>query len=181
MEKLIEQIAVSAVNLDSIKSRRFGVFCPFPIGLDDPRDFLKLQGTRGDEGFFRADETYVAAGLNRTWCHGQLTIQIQRVRNPPDVPQLKEHFPTLRMDGAGDFLPALHLLLRPDPGAVRVADALWSDRSGLTNDQAHAGALAIVFRHQVVRHATFARAAARERCHDHPICQFKRTNFDRSK
>ena len=76
-------------------------------------------------------------------------------------------------------LPAVDLLARPDAGRPRIADPHRRHRRRLRDDQPGRGPLRVVFRHQGVWNAALARAAARERGHDHSIGKTQITDDDR--
>src|SRR5690606_37805547 len=44
LQKLVQQVAVRAVDEYTVETCTFGVLGTFAVGLDDPRNFLKLQG-----------------------------------------------------------------------------------------------------------------------------------------
>ena len=78
----------------------------------------------------------MAFGGDGARCDGQFAVQVQRVGNPPNVPQLQEDAPTGVMDGLGDVGPAANLFVGPDAWGVRVANAQRGNRSGFAEDQA---------------------------------------------
>ena len=59
------------------------------------------------------------------------TVQINRVRDAADMPELKEDAATPGVNGSGDLLPTGHLLRRPNSRGVWVADSHGSDRRRL--------------------------------------------------
>ncbi len=75
------------------------------------------------------------------------------------------------MHGGGDLAPALGLLGRPHARHAEIAHALGADRRALGDDQAGAGALAVIVRHQVVGNLGRACAQPRQGRHEDAIGQ----------
>jgi len=79
LQKLIEQIAVRAVQFHAIKSGTLGVYCTFSIGLNDARDFVPFQGPGRDVWLHRAEQTDMSSRSNSARSHGHRSIQIVRI------------------------------------------------------------------------------------------------------
>ncbi len=94
------------------------------------------------------------------------------------MPQLHENQAAGPVHGLGGELPALHLLVRPDPRRIRIADAQRRHRGGLADDQAGRGALRIVPRHQRARYPLHARSGAGERRHHDAVAQGMVPDFE---
>jgi hypothetical protein len=84
------------------------------------------------------------------------------------VPELGHDLAAGRVHGARHGLPARDLLGRVQAGHVGVALALVADGGGFGDQQAGAGALGVVGRHQRGGHGV-RRAVARERGHDDAV------------
>ena len=56
LEKLVEEIAVGAVELDAVESGGLGVLCAAAEGFDDAFDLFDFEGSGSDEGTLRAEE-----------------------------------------------------------------------------------------------------------------------------
>src|SRR3990167_6719331 len=179
LQELVEQVTVRAVDFHAVKAGGLGVFRAHAIGLDDIGDFFGFQGARGDEVLHRAYQADVTRRLDGARRDRQLTVQVDRVGNAPDVPQLQNDFAACSVHGLGHIAPATYLLIRPDTGGIRVADAHWGHGGGFTDDQAGAGALHVVLGHQRVGHAAFIGAAAGQRGHDDAVIELQIANLDR--
>lgn len=94
------------------------------------------------------------------------------------MPELQHNLAALGMHGVGNLLPALHLFGGPDARGVRVADAHGRHRGGFADDQAGAGALAVVLDHKLTGHAARFCAAAGQGRHDDAIGQFQVADLD---
>lgn len=110
--------------------------------------------------------------------HRQLAIQVERIGNPPDVPELQEDAPAGGVHRLGHVAPATDLVIGPDAGGVGIAYAHRRDRGGLAEDQAGIGALGVVLGHQGVGHAAFIGAAAGQRRHDDAVGQLEVAEHD---
>ena len=179
LEKLVDEIAVRAVDLDAVEARGLGVFRALPIGLDDGRDFLERQRARRDEVLHRAHQADVPGGPDRAGGNRQLAIQIERIGNAADMPELEQDSPAGIMHGAGDGFPALDLLVRPDARRVRIADAHRGHGGGFGEDQAEGGALGVILGHQRVRHAPGGGPATGERCHHDAVWKSEGSGLER--
>ncbi|MNY04289.1 hypothetical protein D3C86_1369560 [compost metagenome] len=178
LEELVEQVAVGAVDLNAVEAGGLGIRRALAVGLDDAGDLFRCQCARGLEGLHGADQADVALGLHRAGRHRQLAVQVARVGDAADVPQLQDDPPAGGVHGLGDVLPALYLLGGPDAGGVRVADAHRRDRGGFADDQAGAGALHVVLGHQRAGYAAGLGAAAGQRGHDHAVGQLQIAYLD---
>jgi hypothetical protein len=76
-----------------------------------------------------------------------LLLRHVRVCNAANVPQLGEDMCALSVDGVGDLLPCIDLLLRPDAWSVCPLGALTGDERALSEDEAGTatGSLFVVF------------------------------------
>ena len=130
LEELVDEIAVGGMEFHAIETGGFGVLRAAAELFDDVLDFGNCQRMRGDEVFLRPDEADVTCRGDRAGGDGQFAIEIERVRDPADVPELEENAAAVFMHGAGDELPSLDLFLRPDSRCVRIADAARRDGGG---------------------------------------------------
>ncbi|MCY1184960.1 hypothetical protein D9M73_256960 [compost metagenome] len=121
----------------------------------------------------------MALGLHRAGRHRQLAVQVARVGDAADVPQLQDDPPAGGVHGLGDVVPALHLLVGPDAGGIRIADAQRGHRGGFADDQPGGRALGVVLGHQRVGHTAFVRAAAGQGSHDDAVGEFQVADLDR--
>ncbi len=94
------------------------------------------------------------------------------VRNSPDMPELEEHMAAVGVDGVGDAPPGLDLRLGEAARRPDIALALLADLRRLGDDEAGAGALAIIERRERARHGVgLDGAVARQRRHGDAIRQ----------
>jgi hypothetical protein len=95
-----------------------------------------------------------------------------RMRHPPDVPQLQEYPPAGSVHRIRHQLPASDLRLAVDAGCEAVALPLPRNLRRLGDDQAGTGALGVIPRHDLVRQvARLGTARARHRRHDDAVGQ----------
>lgn len=92
-----------------------------------------------------------------------------RMHQPAHVPKLQRDTAAGRVHRRRDRLPALDLRIGPDARRAREAAALAADARGLADDQASAGALCVVVRHERRRHMVARGAAPRQRCHEDAV------------
>ena len=70
------------------------------------------------------------------------------VRNTPGMPQLDGNTPVFSVDAGGDLFPCGNLFRTVQPWRTRVAFSLSGNLGRFGNNQAGAGALAVVLAHQ---------------------------------
>lgn len=160
VDELVDQVAVGAVELDPVEAGVEGVACGLGIVGDDLPDFLHCQCARrrvldhlAAAGLRSAalgiDEDLHAFGHQRRGGHRGGVARLQRgVRDPADVPELGEDAPAGGVHRVGDLAPAGDLLGAVDARCPGVALALPADLGAFGNNQAGAGALAVVLGHQ---------------------------------
>jgi hypothetical protein len=182
LQKLVEQVAVRAVDLDAVKAGRFGVLGAVAKSLDDFRNFLGLQRARRDIRPLRANQAHMPLGGERAWRNRQRPVLVDRIGDAPDMPELEEHAPAGAMHALHDFAPTLDLLVGPNAGGVRIADAGGGDRRRLGNDQAGGRALRVIFAHHRIRNASWAgRSIARQGREDNAVGKFQIADLQRVK
>ena len=91
------------------------------------------------------------------------------MRNPPDVPELREDTPARRVDGVGHALPAGDLLRAENAGRAWIALAFLGDLCALGDDQPSAGALRIIGGGDRSWYFASTGAIARHRRHHDPV------------
>ena len=160
LQKLVEEVAVGAMDLNAIEAGALRVFGGAAELLDDQRDLARFEGARSDEGLLRADEGDVAGGDR------ELAVEEEGIGDAADVPDLLEDAAAVSVDGGGDGLPGFHLLLRPDAGDLRVADGHGADGGAFGDDEASGGALSVVLHHDGRGDIVRGAAQAGKRRHD---------------
>src|SRR5271166_839291 len=101
------------------------------------------------------------------------------MRDPADMPQLKEDPASTLMNGFDDSAPRSHLLGRMNPRSIDVAFAHGRDLRRLGHDESSRSALRVISRREFARHAIYVSAVARERRHEDTICQDQRPKLNR--
>lgn len=91
--------------------------------------------------------------------------------NAAAVPELAENESASFVDGGGDLLPAFDLLRGVDAGGGGIAVAGGVDGGGLGDNEAHGGALAVVFHHEVGGDVAFGGAVTGEGGHHDAVRQ----------
>ena len=181
-QKLLQQIAVGSVDFDAVKTAGDGVARRVAVVLHDAGQLGGVEGAR-----HRGVDKHCCAvlqqhgfgvGANRRGCHRRLIARLQAgVRDAPDVPQLHHNFAVGLVDGLGHFFPAVELLGAVQAGHVGVALRLRADGGGFSDQQAGAGALGVVLRHQRGRDGVWG-AVARQRCHRNAVGQLQATGLN---
>ena len=169
LKKLIEKIAIGAVNLDAVETGEPGVLRPLAIGFDHSRNLLERKSAGDRIGLLGPHQADVTLRGDRARRDRQGAVQIRGMRNAADVPELQQNAPAGFMHRAGDLGPSLYLLLGPDARRVGIADAHWRDRGRFRQDEAGRSALNVIVAHQFVRNTTGARPTASQRGHDDTI------------
>src|SRR5260370_40894776 len=114
LQKLIGQVAITRVKLNAVKTGGLCALGRFAIVLDDAWDFSDVK-----RAVRRRLLPSTRRGLFYRWILPILRVDrradrgctVRRVlmRGSPCVPELREHVTTLRVNGARDSLPYLHL------------------------------------------------------------------------
>ena len=177
--KLIQQVAVGAMDLDAVETGCQRIRGAALEVLDDAGDFRQRQFARlGDIGEGVVDER-LALGADRRGRDRRAVIRLQRgVRDAADMPDLDEDAAAALVHAVGHLAPARDLFLRIDAGRVLIALALLRNLARLGHQQSGGGALSVIFRCQRARHhAGRYRAVAGQRRHDKAIGQRERAEF----
>ena len=135
LKELIDQIAVRAVNFDAVETCRFRVLSALAISFDDSCDLGQFKGARRGVVPLWAQKRDMALGRNGARGDRKLSVQIQRMRDTPDMPELQENTAARLMNRVRDLPPAFDLLARPNTGRIGITDALRADDRRLRNDQ----------------------------------------------
>lgn len=149
-QKLVEEVPVRAVNLDSIKSNVDRISSSLPELLDDRRELAGLQRARSfvvhHTVLFR--RVHLAVDSDRTWRHGQLAVRlVVTVGRAPTMPNLEVEECTLVLHGLDNRTPSLHLLGSIHAGRARITMSVCRDERAFCDDQAAWGsALGVVLR-----------------------------------
>ncbi len=106
---------------------------------------------------------------DRAGCDWLLSMEEHRIGDAPDVPDLRENAPACAVNSCCDRLPCLHLLLRPEPRNLCIADTLRRDGRTLRDDQTCGRPLPVVLRHNRRRNIVGGAAKPGKRCHDNAI------------
>ncbi len=86
LQKLVEKVAISPVNLNTIKSCIMCKLGATPIGRDHVWNFRTIQSTRHRISLMRTNETDMTGCRYRAWSYRGKTIEITGVRDAPDMP-----------------------------------------------------------------------------------------------
>ena len=180
-EELVEEVAVGIMDLDAVEPGLLGQAGAADVFGDDARDLFDAQGAGRDvigHGLAGPD---LALRLDGGRGDGQLAVRLViRVRDAADVPELQEDPTALGVHGSRDLLPTCDLFVGVDARGVRIAMAAGRDRGGLSDDQARAGALGVIFRHQVRRDIRALGATTGQRRHQDTVRQRQGTDLEGS-
>jgi hypothetical protein len=76
LKELVQQVAIGAVQLDSIKTGGESVFRPSTVLFDNPGNFIEGERARRYERLFRANQADVSTRGDGTGSDRESTIQI---------------------------------------------------------------------------------------------------------
>ncbi len=161
------------MQLDAVEAgcqRAAGGMC---ILGHDGAHFSAVQGVRRDEIGGAAGRVALAGRLDgrRRYRRGLLG-QHRWMGDAAAVHQLHEDPCAFRVDRVRDLLPRRHLRVADDAWRTHIALAHGAGEHAFGNDQAGAGALAVVGDGHVGQHAAgFVGARTRHRCHDDAVAQ----------
>lgn len=120
----------------------------------------------------------VVDAAGRQW-RGE-TIDISGA-DPTAVPELAKDASAFLVNGVGDRLPSLDLLVIINPGCQLKSDSPFTDVCPFTDDEPGSSALAVVFLHNINRNAIFSGPCARQGRHDYPVWEDQIIDFQRIK
>ena len=181
-QELVEEVTVGVMDLDAVEAGFLGEAGALDVFGDDAGDLFDVQGTGDDVVGHLLAGPDLALRLDGGRGDGEFAIRlVVRVRDAADVPELQEDAAALGVHGGGDLLPAGDLFVGVDTRGVRVAMAAGRDRGRLSDDQAGAGALGVIFGHQVRRDVGPFGTATRQRSHQDAVRQREGTDFERRK
>jgi hypothetical protein len=168
------------VDLDAIEAGFLGEAGAPDVLRHDTGNLFDVQGTRDDVVSHLLTRPELTLRLDGGRGDGEFTVRlVVRVRDAADVPELQEDAAALGVHGGGDLLPTRDLLVRVDARGVRVTMAAGRDCGGLGDDQAGAGALGVVFGHQVRRDVGTFGPATGQRGHQDAVRERERTDLKR--
>ena len=181
-QKLVNQVAVGAVNFHAIKTRSDGIQGSLAKVGHHLRDFIGFK--RAGRGAI--DHASVASSVrcqpdlsfkrHSRRCHRQRATMKVRVRHAPGVPDLQEYLATFGMHRLSHQLPAVNLRGGINAWRVGITLALRRNVGGLGNHQAGRSALAIVLGHHGIRHvARLGASGAGQRRHDYAVGKLEGT------
>ena len=179
-QELVDQVAIRAVQLHPVEpgflrvGRRLAVILDQALDIiDGQRACLRVILPAG--GRVRMAGRGRRAGRNRG-----LATQEVGVDDPPHVPHLQDDPSAFLVHAIGDRLPAFHLFIAPDTRRIGPAEPFHADPGRFTDDQARAGALAVIgFHHRVRDEVRRRRATARQRSHQDAVGGGDRSQAER--
>ncbi len=176
-QELVDQIAIGAVQLHSVKACFLGVLSRAAIIADCARNVLTRHFARGDIFLLAHWRVRFARRLGRAGRKWRLTIEEIGVNDPPHVPQLHHDHAARFVHAFDNWLPRFGLLIAPDAGCRRPAKALYTDAGCLGQDHARTCSLAVIGAHHFVRREhRIGGPAACERGHEYAVLGFKRAH-----
>jgi hypothetical protein len=167
------------MDLDAVEPRLFRVLGAVTVGLDDVRKLLGFERAGRDIRPLRANEAHVALRRDRAGRNRKRAVVINGIGDAPDVPELEEDAAAGSMHALDDRAPAFDLLVGPDAGGVRIADARGRDGGRLGKDEAGGRALHVIVAHHRVWNAPRSgRSIARQRRHENAVGNFQIANLE---
>src|ERR1035441_8257957 len=79
LEELVEEVAVSAVNLHAVEASGLRVLRALVVGRDDAGNLARFQGARDNEGPFRTEQADVSAGRDGTGRNRKRAVEVARI------------------------------------------------------------------------------------------------------
>ncbi len=182
LQKLVDQIAVGRVNLDTVKT---GLFRPLrrpAVIFDDGGYFIDTQGAWSFIGLLsKGSMNHVAFQFDGGRRDRQIAIMETAMGCPPAMPKLHENGRALGMNRSDDLPPSQRLRVGVNPWAIRPAYALFGHHRGFADNQASRGALGVVLGHQRVGQTLFTGARAGHGRHRHAVFERQIAQLERIK
>ena len=170
-QKLVDQITVGAVHLNPVKTRSDRVLGGLGKGLHDGRDFGLGQGVWhgvGQFAFGRLGFARQADGAGRN--DGRAAVH-GGVRGAASVPNLHEDLAAFGVHRLGGGLPGFDLSGVVNARLVHKRRGVFRNHRALGDDQAGAGALAVVLGHERVGHVPRIGPRTGQGGHEHAVVQ----------
>lgn len=169
-EEFVEEVAIGSVDLDAVKTGRFGVLGGFFEAGHDAGDLVVAEFTRRDVGFLAFGRVnFIAGDRNGAGSHRLGSAIEQGMAGTTAMPELEHDLAAFRMHGIGDGFPAFHLRVGVDAGLHPERRIAFHDHRGLGDDQTGAGSLRVVFGHERRGIVISIRTATRERGHEDAV------------
>src|SRR5690606_13843881 len=144
LQKLIDQVAIGRVDLDTVESCVARMSGRIGEVLDNVRDFFRMQRPRHHVVAFGAQKTDMPGARNGAGGDGDFSVQVFGVGYATDMPQLDEDLAALLVNCRCDLAPAVDLGRRPDSRCIGITDALRRHGSRFAQDQPSARTLAVI-------------------------------------
>lgn len=180
LQELVLQIAVRAVQLDTIKAGNPGVAGCNRKAFHDRRDLFDVQFARHRKIDPTARQEEVAARRNRRRTDRCVAATHVWMSDAAAVPDLAENMAAGRVDRICDLAPLGDLVLAVDTGTSDDSMALIGYLGAFGDDQAGGGALHVIVPHQIGRHTILAGACSRHRGHRDPVGERERSEIERA-
>lgn len=171
--ELVDQIAVGAVDLDTVEASFDGVLGGLSVVSDEAPDLLLRQSSRGRRVVAHGDST---AGDQLV----TIRLEVVSAGGPAQSPELNVDKRALGVHCICDLLPRRNLLLAVDSGNVGVSSIAGRDEGSLGDDQSsgHRGALFIVVLHEGQRHMGIVRTETSHGRHGKALGQLDLADLD---
>ena len=173
-QELHRQIAAGAVEFDRIDLCFACVFGSGHIFGDDTGNFIGFERAGGHGGFRHAGRSgdQIGAGDGRRRDGFGIGILVRLYRSAAHMHDLDGDLAAFRMHSVGNLAPAGNLFLAVDARRAPVPLASGRGLGAFGDDQARAGALTVIFDHDIGRFVVRSGAVTRHRGHDDPVGQF---------
>ena len=179
-EEFVEQVAIGSVDLDAVKTGRFGVLGGFFESGDDAGDLVVAEFTRCDVGFLAFGRVnFIAGDRNGARSHRLGSAIEQRMTGTTAMPELEDDLAAFLMHGIGDGFPAFDLSIGVDAGLHPEGGIALHDHRGLGDDQTGAGPLRVVFGHERRGIVIGIGTATRERGHEDTVGELQSAGGER--
>ena len=173
----IQDVAVGAVNLNSIKSsllRQLERVLELVLHVLDIFQSCLL----GDRIVNPREERNFLPCVDGRWSNWlESSVQL-RVGDSASVVDLNEHLGSFRLDALDHLPPAFSLLFVVEAALVRVANGSLGDSNAFSQDQPCSSSLGVVLPHQIGGNSTFSASNAGQGGHDYSVFELECSKGD---
>ena len=163
-QELVDEIAIGAVQLHAIEAGTDRIARGGRVIVLHTGDIIERRGARLAIGV-----RLLVIGRARRRGRQRRHADHVGARQAAHVPDLRDDLAARLMHRRGHRLPRLDLLVGPQARRIGPAQPFLADAGAFGDDEAGAGALAVIVDHDLGRHMAVGRAAAGQRRHEDAV------------